>query len=122
MYDEIVAQVGTPPDTAVYTYGDTIYFPKGGELPEDLWRHEEKHGEQQDKMGAREWWDHWLASIEFRVWQELEAYQVQYRFLKTTHRDRNAQARLAFLLAQELSSPMYGQVITFQEAYRRIRE
>lgn len=122
VYDEIVLHGITPPDTAVYTYGDTIYNPSGHELPEDLIRHERKHSLQHAAIGAREWWNSWLTSPTFRVEQELAAYQVQYRYFRGIRKDRNEQARFAFFLAQQLSGPMYGRSISFHEAHRRIKE
>jgi hypothetical protein len=122
VYGQIVAAVGVPPDTAVYTYGDTVYSPSGGDLDADIEAHERKHMAQQAQMGAEDWWDHWTDNVEFRVWQELEGYQAQYRSFCKRYKDRNDRARYAFALAKDLAGPMYGRVIEFEEAYRRIRE
>lgn len=121
VYPEIVAHGITPPDTAIYTYGDIIFNPSGGELSDDLKRHEETHQLQHAMIGARHWWTMWLNDPRFRVEQELAAYQKQYRFFCGVRRDRNEQARFAVALARAMAGPMYGNVISFDEAYRRIR-
>lgn len=121
IYNEIVAHGITPPETAVYTYGDDIYIPSGGEPDAFLIRHEQTHVVQQSQIGARVWWTQWIADLKFRVDQEVEAYQKQLRLFRTVRKDRNEQARFAFGLAQQMSGPMYGYSITFEQAFRRIR-
>jgi len=120
-YDQIVRSVGTPPKSAVYTYGGTIYSPIGTDLPEDLIVHEQTHITQQARISAKMWWDAWTVSLSFRFADELEAYRAQYKFYALKNKDRNAQARFAVALASDLAGPMYGKMTTFQIAYDRIR-
>ncbi len=120
-YMQIVAAVGKPPDTAIYTYGDTIYDPSNMELDDYVVAHEIEHIVQQKEIGAAEWWEHWIERVEFRVWQELEGYRAQFRSYAKVHKDRNLQAWYARGLASDASGPMYGHMIGFQEAYQRIR-
>jgi len=121
VYSKIVASVGEPPATAIYTYGDTIYNPTGNELDDHLVEHEKVHIRQQLAMGANDWWDNWIAFPRFRVDMELDAYRVQFRSYAKVHKDRNLQAWYARSLASDASGPMYGWMIGFQEAYQRIR-
>lgn len=121
MYDKIVSALGEPGEFTVYTYGETIYSPSG-ELPSDVMVHEKVHVDQQVKVGRDWWWDHYLEHSSFRVSQELEAYRVQYQFLRRHVKDRNALAREAFHLARTLAGPLYGRVMSFNDALNAIRE
>lgn len=122
IYDKIVEAVGKPPETAVYTYGDTIYNPTGNELDEFLIEHEKVHQLQQEAIGGPvNWWAEWLALPLFRLVHELGAYQAQYRAFAKKHKDRNDQARYARGLASDLCGAMYGHVGDFQDLYKAIR-
>src|SRR6267378_1571710 len=120
-YQMIVDTVGKPPDTAVYTYGDTIYNPTGNELDEHLIAHEVEHIRQQKINGVDNWWNAWIGSTFIRAAVELEAYRAQFRSYAKAHKDRNMQTWYARGLASDASGPMYGWMIGFQEAYKCIR-
>ena len=105
----------------VFTYGDTLYNPHGGDIPPHLMVHEETHRIQQGAE-VKEWWEQYLHDDVFRLGEELEAYQAQYRHLKKTVKDRNALARFLFVIAGDLSSPIYGSLITHREATKLITE
>lgn len=120
VYDKIVAAVGTPPITALYTYGDTCYSPEGIEPDAFLTAHEEEHMRQQAINGADGWWDGWIASTFIRYSVELAAYKVQYQTFCKYHKDRNERTRYRFGIAQDLSSAMYGRIATFAKAYADI--
>lgn len=118
-YERIVEALGTPPEDAVYTYGDTIYSPKTAILPSDILAHEAIHQEQQvDPDG---WWNAYLVDPLFRLAQEREAFQVQYRFLKSRFRDRNHIAKLRRVLANQLAGQMYGNLIKPSEAWQCLK-
>jgi hypothetical protein len=121
IYDKIVAKIGTPPETAVFTYGDAIYAPSDGALSDDLIEHEKKHVEQQRAIGKDEWWTRYLDDVDFRITQELEAYRAQYRAVTASHKDRNARARALVSMAGTFAGTMYGRVISFHEASRLIK-
>lgn len=109
-----------PPTNAVFTYGDTCHAPDGRRLAQDVAEHELVHvGQQGDDPEA--WWDRYFVDPAFRVEQELEAYRTQYKFAATHLLDRNAFFNYARSLAAELAGPMYGNVLTFSEALKRIR-
>lgn len=107
--------------TCVFTYGDTIYNPGGGEITPDLEVHEETHYMQQGG-DPEKWWNKYLADPEFRLKQEVEAYRNQYReFIKTT-RDRNIIFQFVRRIAGDLASPLYGSVVTYFEAVDLIKK
>ena len=99
-------------ENVIFTYGDTLYSDR--DLSLGLQAHELTHVFQQLKMGVKEWWEKYLSDDEFRLSQELEAYQRQYQVLK----EKNVvTAKMdATRTAGDLSSKMYGGIIEFEEA------
>lgn len=118
---EAIKQRFEVPYEAVFTYGDTLYVPHGGTIDKALMVHEETHMRQQKTIGKEVWWDWYLGSKDFRLSQEVEAYQNQYREQKKHIKDRNELNRYLQRLAQDLSSPMYGKIMTLTEARQAIR-
>lgn len=108
-------------DRTVVAYGDTIHSARLP-LPADIEVHERVHLRQQGytQAGAAVWWKKYLDDPQFRYEQELEAYRAQYQFLRKTVKDRNALTQRTHKLAQLLSSPMYGEVVTLSEALKEI--
>lgn len=106
---------------AVFTYGDVLYNPSGNNPPPYLIVHESVHMEQQARIGKDEWWDRFIGDEGFRLQQELEAYQAEYKAFCKMYRDRNE--RNSFLRFQALmcSSAMYGKMITFPDALTKIK-
>lgn len=106
-------------DGVVFTYGDTLYSPKGFSISPELFQHEAIHTKQQgdDPKG---WWDRYLVDDKFRLEQELEAYRKQYRALKAKTKDRNYLFNYAKKLASDMSSALYGNIIGFIDAYAYI--
>lgn len=103
----------------VFTYAPHIYIPGGMEITPDVWMHENVHLKQQEELGVRVWWECYLKDDQFRLDQELEAYGLQLAMfngapgkVREYHKDR---------LAMDLSSAMYGNIISFGEAASKIR-
>ena len=92
----------------------------GFRIPADLLVHEETHRDQQDGEPEK-WWDHYFYDKEWRIEQEAEAYGNQYRFICRSVHDRNARDKNLRIMAGFLSGPMYGNVVTLQEAMKRIK-
>lgn len=104
----------------VFTYAPHIYFPRGGPLEVDLVKHEEVHIRQQAEAGgAAAWWERYLKDPRFRMEQELEAYQVQFKAMEFYNRGQR-RVRLN-KIASDLSSAMYGKIITKAEALEAIQ-
>lgn len=119
--DKITEAFGIVNPLAVFTYGDTIYNPGGGIIDSYLETHELIHQRQQtgDPEG---WWEAYLADPEFRLDQELEAYGAQYRHYCYNKKDLGKQQEFLIRIANDLSGPMYGNLITFDEAIKLIKE
>jgi len=99
----------------LFTYGDTCYCKT---ITPDLVIHEETHTRQQ--TNPEEWWAKYFTDVDFRLSQELEAYQNQYRWAKKNFKDRNQLAKLLHHIVSDLSGKIYGEVISFHEAKKQI--
>lgn len=113
---------GTHP---VFAYGHKLYNPHGCAIAEHTMVHEEVHEKQQRGilgfMSVRAWWKRYLADPEFRLSQEIPAYQAQYAFVKKTASDRNTLSRFLVILAKDLSGQMYGNMLSFEKAMEVIK-
>lgn len=122
-YDKIIEHIPAVEGMkgVVFTYGDVLYVPNGQDIPSDLMKHEETHVVQQMDIGVDEWWDKYLTNPNFRIRQEVEAYQAQYAYVIENY---NRAGRRAILqrIAKDLSRPMYGSLVTKEEAARLITE
>lgn len=121
IYETLVEKFGIRwEDGVVITYGDTAYCFR--DLSDDLIVHERVHVVQQLAMGVELWWELYLEDPEFRIEQEVEAYRKQYQFLCATIQDRNKLFSERLRLARDLSSPMYGNIISQNVADRLITQ
>lgn len=120
IYEACVEQFGVSfDDGVVWTYGDAIHTKYL--LRPDVGAHEKVHIKQQKAMGVIEWWDKYLGDPQFRFDQELEAYQEQWRFIKKNVKSRNDQFNFLKQIARDLSGPMYGGLLSYQEALKKIK-
>lgn len=105
----------------IFTYGDTIYAPMlRGQLPPDIIAHEEIHARQQGE-DPEAWWDRYIVDKEFRLNQEVQAYRTQYRFFCRFIKDRGRQFQLLRIIASDLASPLYGNLVPFLTATQLIK-
>lgn len=127
-YEEIAKTLG-PTEHTCFTYGDTLYvpsLPEGQEVPAHLLIHEEIHVKQQGSE-PDEWWNKYLADAEFRLAQELEAYGAQYAYIRTLKDGDDKIIRAKYrknaleALGKDLSSPVYGSILSWPEAMSKIR-
>lgn len=96
----------------VFAYDGVIYtnYP----LSDDLVVHESTHHRQQERDGLDYWVENYLNNNEYRLKQEIEAYQTQLRSIK----DRNYKHLMKMKCAKDLSSSLYGNIITYNDAIR----
>ena len=105
----------------IFAWGGIIFNPYNAVIDEPLRIHELTHFAQQQGK-PKEWWDKYLVDKKFRLEQEIEAYSNQYNSYRKLTKDRNFLARYLFRLASDLSSSMYGNIITVSEATKRIKD
>lgn len=121
-YKQIVAALGQKSITTIYCYGDTIYSPSGVGLSQALIAHEQVHSDQQARYtgGVSQWWTDYLAHPAFRLAQEIPAHKAEYyELLKIGNRHERRAALKQ--LATRLSGPLYGSLISRQEAENELR-
>ncbi|HHD81536.1 MAG TPA: hypothetical protein ENK99_08155 [Campylobacterales bacterium] len=95
----------------VFTYGNTIYTRQP--LSYGLITHETTHILQQQK-NKDEWWGRYLIDNQFRLEQEIEAYQRQLQTYKNN--DIGLYKIMLSKIADDLSGGMYGDIITREKA------
>jgi len=105
----------------IFTYGDILYAPNVHSISHDLMKHEETHQRQQEKMGKDIWWDRYFNEPEFRLSQELEAYRNQYKYTQINY-GRKLRREVLKNISKDLSSSIYGNLITKVKATQLIKE
>ena len=120
--DKIRKTFGDIPSGVVFTWGNTLYNPDNGIIPDDLMVHEQTHMAQHgdDPEG---WWDKYLADPKFLLQEELEAYRNQYKQFISHKRNRDRQRSFLFArrIAIDLSGSIYGNIVGFQDALNMIK-
>lgn len=119
---ETIRKFFNPPKGTYFTFGDTLYNPDNSPIDKPLEEHEKMHMKQQKEYGKEKWWARYCVDAAFRLSQELPCYQVQYREGKKLIKDKNQLMRWKVMLAKSLSSELYGNIITFQQAVNAIEE
>lgn len=121
--DDIRKEFNIEGKAVVFTYGDTLYNPTKADISFDLMAHEQVHEKQHLNYngGAEAWWKEYLINKDFRLSQEVEAYRKQWSVFCTKVTDRNDRRRFIKLIAGDLSSAIYGNVVTLNEAINLIK-
>ena len=102
-------------DRTVFALGEFIYtnYP----LTPDLLIHELVHLRQQEQIGVKEWVYDFLYVPERRLEFELEAYREQLKSIK----DREKRNKIRHESARNLSSALYGNIITKDDAFTLLK-
>ena len=102
-------------DRTIFAYDHDIYT--NYDLPPDLIVHEEQHHKQQDEYGLNYWIANYLNDVNFRLDMEIDAYRKQLRSIK----DRNFRYKIMLESVIHLASGLYGNIITREEATKRLK-
>ena len=97
----------------IFTYGDRIYNPSGVEISKPLLIHESTHSQRQGD-DPDNWWVNYIEFAEFRLVEELLAHRAEYEAFKQYGRNQRRTALQQ--IANRLSSPLYGNMMSFKEA------
>ena len=105
----------------VFTYGNLLYNPDDGYIPEHLVVHEETHARQQEEHngGAVGWWEQYFKNAKFRLLQELKAYQNQYQYA-VKHENRKMRRVILDRISKDFASDIYGNLLTKKNARKLI--
>lgn len=117
----------------IFSWGNIIYNPSGTPIPRPLRAHEAVHGlrqlgydtnETRDSEGdvvndlrIEAWWERYLTDPIFRLDEELYAHHAEYLAHKKRH---GHQPRMFNFIAQRLSGPLYGSLLTLEQAKHAI--
>ena len=116
IYDRVAALFPIEGKAILFAWGDRIYNPTGIVVPKELIAHELIHGERQGTDEARivAWWEKYLTDSQFRFDEELPAHKAEYLALVKRHSNK----RVLYLdyVAEKLSAPLYGNMVTKKEA------
>ncbi len=105
----------------MFCYGKVIYAPYGI-VDSALMHHEATHSIQQENIGGPvKWWKKYLTDKEFRLDQEIPAYQNQYKRFCELHTDRNLRFRYLHVIAKGMASEMYGNMVEYSQALQLIK-
>lgn len=110
-----------------FAYGDTIYNPSGNPIPAAIIEHEKVHLARQAGIGPEEWWRRYIADKRFRLDEEIPAHRAEFAYWQRQPGILDPvpgfRSKLEFhrlRIAQRLSSPLYGSMVSTSEAKRLI--
>lgn len=107
----------------IFTFGNVIYAPGVGSLPRELMRHEEVHSVRQGTSleSVFYWWDRYLLDAKFRYDEEAPAHIAEFKAWRPGRRGFN-RAGFLNMVAERLSGPLYGGIVTKAEAMKLLQE
>lgn len=118
-FDDIVAVLpAASRPGAIFSYGETVFAPGLRDLSPSLKAHEAVHGQRQGRTddAIRAWWERYLRDPAFRLDEELPAHRAEYRTYRNRTRDRNDVSAYLNIIADRLSGPLYGRLLTPRQA------
>lgn len=99
----------------IFAWDNVIYT--NNQLPNHLIVHERTHHEQQHRDGLEYWLDKYLNDNKYRLKSEIEAYSHQL----TVVSDRNQKYLLRIECAKNLASDLYGNIISYEDAFNKLK-
>ena len=105
-----------------FPYNNKIYT--DSKVNHEIIVHEKVHFAQQKEHGLDNWIEQYFENPQFRVNMEIEAYRAQLKemiALAPQEAKTFVSNVVAGQMAKALSSPMYGNVLTYKEALSKIQ-
>lgn len=99
----------------IFAYDHKIY--SNNDLPLHLIVHECAHHAQQDFYGLDVWVIRYLEDPKFRLAMEIDAYKQQLKSITK----RDFRARIFLESVKALSSDLYGNIISYKEAFNILK-
>lgn len=108
----------------LYAWGDTLYNPNGVPVTPWIMAHEEVHGWRQNHgwTAVDKWWERYVNDNAFRFTEELDAHKEEWRQFAWAHEIERTRLSYLDLISKRLSSPLYGSLVSYDEAKRLIVE
>lgn len=120
IFDKIVAVFpGAAEPGVVFAYGGKIFAPGARKVSREIDAHERVHiARQGDDCDA--WWDRYLRGADFRFEEELVAHAAEYKAFCRHCIDPVKRHARRLAVARKLASPLYGSLITVEQAAIRL--
>ena len=103
----------------LFTWGNILYNPRRIKVSEELHVHEAVHSVCQGER-VREWWRSYMGNPEFRLEQEGLAHKAEFNEYCKRHGRPKDRERALDAIAHRLASPLYGAMISVEQARRII--
>lgn len=108
----------------IYAYGERIYNPSGVVIHPWVLSHETVHCTRQlatdsdlyPEEGLELWWYKYMTETQFRLDEEVLAHQAEWESIKQSHMSQRDKDRYLIMMAERLSSPLYGSMVTYIQA------
>ena len=113
---EVFPVMGRP--GILYAWGDKLYNPSGVKLTPWIEAHEQTHMDRQ--TDAEAWWAEYLIYPTFRLQEEILAHQYEWGMFHSFYTSPTYLEKYLDMMAKRLSSPLYGNLISYEEAKREI--
>ncbi len=117
IYDRLHQKFGIKWDDGVIIAYDGAIWCKENLEPQKI-IHENKHIERQKEIGNDAWWQLYLDNDVFRLEEEVVAYRAELEFIKRHIKNREMVFHAKRDIAENLSSSIYGNMVTKQEAMK----
>lgn len=105
-------------DGIIIAYGENIHCKY--KVSRHKYVHEKVHCKQQLKYGIDRWWGKYIKDKKFRLEQELEAYRKEKDYIESNIRDINLKKEMMDSILNDISSSIYGDIISYEEAKQLI--
>jgi len=117
--DDIDAAFKVKGQKIIYAYGDRVYAANGATVSPEKVAHEAVHCVRQgDDVNG--WWMRYIAEPAFRLAEEVPAHVAEYVAMCEMSGGRSARRRAIKIVAAQLASPLYGRLLSYDEAKRVI--
>lgn len=106
----------------LYAYGDKLYNPSGVSVSPWIEAHEAIHMSRQEARGVEEWWGLYLIDPAFRLFEEVLSHKAEFHAYDNWMHNPKKLARYLDMIAKRLSSPLYGSLLSKDDAVKLIAE
>lgn len=114
IYQKLHEQFGVKWDDIIIAYAPNIYAPRA--FPKQKEVHETIHILRQKEIGVDIWWGMYLEDRDFRLAEELLAYQGEIEWIKQRVETRIERRLLIKQICKDLASSVYQLGITEDKA------
>lgn len=100
----------------IYAYGERIYNPSGVVIRPWVIAHETVHCTRQLLYGLANWWIDYAMYKTFRLEEEVLAHKREWTEITNSSMSQRDKSRYLAMMVERLSGPLYGSMVSQQEA------